>query len=39
MYVVKLGDIVVFLVMCFGYIEDKFRMMNNLGSNDYVKIG
>ena len=38
-YVVKPGDTVASLAMRFGYTEDKFRTMNNLGSNDYVKIG
>lgn len=38
-YVVKPGDTVASLAMRFGYTESKFRSMNNLGSNDYVKIG
>nr|MBX2876279.1 LysM peptidoglycan-binding domain-containing protein [Saprospiraceae bacterium] len=38
-YVVKPGDTVASLAMRFGYTESKFRTMNNLGNNDYVKIG
>lgn len=38
-YIVKPGDTVASLAMRFGYTESKFRTMNNLGSNDYVKIG
>ena len=38
-YVVKPGDTVASLAMRFGYTESKFRSMNNLGGNDYVKIG
>ncbi|NET31393.1 MAG: LysM peptidoglycan-binding domain-containing protein [Cyanothece sp. SIO1E1] len=38
-YIVKPGDTVASLAMRFGYTESKFRTINNLGSNDYVKIG
>ncbi len=38
-YVVKPGDTVASLAMRFGYTESKFRSMNGLGSNDYIKIG
>lgn len=38
-YVVKPGDTVASLAMRFGYTESKFRSMNNLGNNDFIKIG
>lgn len=38
-YQVKPGDTVASLAMRFGFTEKKFREINQLGDNDYIKIG
>lgn len=38
-HIVRPGETVASLAMRFGFTESKFRAMNNLGADDYVKIG
>lgn len=38
-HVVKPGETVALLALKYGYTEERFRDMNNLGPNEFVKIG
>lgn len=38
-HIVKPGETVASLALRYGYTEDRFRLMNDLGPNDFIKIG
>ncbi len=38
-HVVQKGETIAAIAMKYGYTEARFRQMNNLGKNDYAKIG